>query len=257
MKFELFDYVVQDKESYEAAVKALQTRYETLLAEAGQATSKLKSELLSKDLGFKELNQMIAELETKLAKQEAGHALETKWNTRRPHTENFRYPARTLLNRSELLKIDPRIFFTPADGDLPVINGDDPDAIAFKCLQWVHKNIKYTSDISQFKHEEEWLFAHETLLLRNGDCDDGSILMANMMVKSGIPYWRVRLNAGLTRGGGHCFVTYLSKNEEWLILDWCYDYKSQGQPWSKAEKYFDIWFSFNSRFLFAADMLDR
>ena len=56
---------------------------------------------------------------------------------------------------------------------------------------------------------------------------------------------------------GHCWVTYLSEKNEWLILDWCYNYKTRGQLWRNAEDYFKIWFSFNQKLLFAADMLDR
>ena len=257
MKFEIFGHIVQDKESYDAAFRSLQMRYKGLFSEAGEATSKLKATILNNNLSLQELKHQIAELEGQLAKQKSEDTLETKWNTRRPHTESFRYPARTLLNKSDLLKIDPRVFFTIADGSLPKIGGDNIDEVAYKSLQWVHRNIKYTSDISQFKHKEEWLFSHETLLLRKGDCDDGAILMANMMIRSGIPYWRVRLNAGSVKGGGHCWVTYLSQKDEWLILDWCYNYKTRGQLWSKAENYFKIWFSFNQKFLFAADMLDR
>ena len=253
MKFEIFGYVVQDKDS----LKALEKGYKDIIKAIGVSANKLKTLILSKNLGLQELNIHIAELEDQLAQKKSDEELEIKWNTRRPHTERYRYPARTLLNKSDLIKIDPRVFFTTADGAIPKIKGDNIDEIAFKCLQWVHRNIKYTSDISQFKHKEEWLFAHETLLLKKGDCEDGAILMANMMIRSGIPYWRVRLNAGSVSGGGHCWVTYLSEKNEWLILDWCYHYKTRGQLWRDAENYFKIWFSFNQKYLFAADMLDR
>jgi predicted transglutaminase-like cysteine proteinase len=162
--------------------------------------------------------------------------------------------------------MDPRFFFENQDNGLPLQTGANHDEVALKSLQWVIQNITYTSDLAQFKNPEEWLFPAETLFLRKGDCEDGAILMANMMVKAGIPYWRIRLNAGdvwdgsgipMTGGKiGHCWVTYLRESDNvWVILDWCYN--AGIHKWKDAEDYFDIWFSFNRDFIFAQDRLDK
>jgi len=95
-----------------------------------------------------------------------------------------------------------------------------------------------------------------TVILKNGSilhqCEDGAILMYNIMAKSGIPAHRVRLNAGEVQGGGHAYITYYSDVRGWVILDWCYwpnAAKNLRQRWSTAKRYFGIWFSWNAEFV--------
>jgi len=186
--------------------------------------------------------------------------LETYWNTKRPATNGYTYPARTILDGSVNISMDPRLFWERWDSSIPSFSGEANDAKAMTCLRWVINNIAYTPDVTQFKHIEEWLHAHETFFLRKGDCEDGAILMGNIMLKSGIPYWRIRLNAGDVKGGGHCWVTYLRESDNvWYILDWCYypNDSLRWLPWKAAENYFNIWFSFNRDFIFAQDALDK
>ena len=193
--------------------------------------------------------------------------LETFWNTKRPATNTYTYPARAdPANTGVNIQMDVRFFFENQDSMLPLQVSTSHDDIALKSLQWVINNIQYVSDISQYKAQEEWAFCAETLYNRKGDCEDGAILLANMMVKAGIPKFRVRLNAGDVWDGsgniinkskvGHCWVTYLKEaDNQWYVLDWCY---FQGVTlWKTAEKYFDIWFSFSADNIYAADMLDK
>ena len=186
--------------------------------------------------------------------------IEEYWNTKRLATDDYLYPARTIINGLERVDVDTRIFFTESDSKIPIVDGANNDEKAYNALKKVHDDMVYMSDTSMFKQPEEWLFAYETLALGNGDCEDGAIFMANIMLKSGIPYWRVRLNAGDVNGGGHCWVTYLRESDDkWVILDWCYFYEDaiKGLLWKDAENYFDIWFSFNKYHIFAEDMLDK
>jgi predicted transglutaminase-like cysteine proteinase len=187
--------------------------------------------------------------------------LETYWNTKRPATNNYLYPARLVVDGSYNALVDVRVFYTPEDSTIPKLaGGNNHDDLAMICLDYVINNIRYISDITLFKTAEQWLFAFETLNLGGGDCEDGAILLANIMLKSGVPYWRLRLNAGSVQGGGHAWVTYLRESDNtWYILDWCY-WSSESRKWLKwkdAEKYFDIWFSFSRDNIYAADMLDR
>lgn len=183
--------------------------------------------------------------------------LEKYWNNKRPKTENYKYLARVLFKKR--LPLDPKIFFQINDSGVPFFGeGLSNDDIALKALKYVHDNIQYTSDTSLFKEPEQWLFPFETLHLRKGDCEDGAILIANIMVKSGVPYWRIRLNAGDVQGGGHCWVTYLRESDnKWIILDWCYWYNQRGELWKSAEKYYKIWFSWNTKYVFTGSKLDR
>jgi len=93
-----------------------------------------------------------------------------------------------------------------------------------------------------------------------GDCEDGAILMANMMLLSGVPYWRIRLNAGDVEGGGHAYVTYLRETDnEWYILDWCYwpsESANFKKKWKDAQKYFGIWGSWNTKYIYGVKPTD-
>lgn len=192
-----------------------------------------------------ELNKQIAKL------QQPIDPLEKYWNERRPVT-NWRYKAR------DKTLVDPRIFFQ-YDNTLPSYsNLKTNDEKAINCLAWVNKNIKYT--LKDEKDGEYWKFAYETLRDKRGDCDDGAILIACMMLSSGVPYWRIRINAGSVKGGNHCYVTYLKESDnEWYVLDWCYWFAPLGVKWKLAEKYysdsdgkegFGIWGSCNQKFSF-------
>ena len=181
---------------------------------------------------------------------------EKYWNNKRPKASGYKYLARVLFKKR--LPIDPKVFFQPIDDGIPILGGSSNDETAKKALIYVHDNIKYESDTVQFKEPEQWLFPFETLHLRKGDCEDGAILIANILLKSGVPYWRIRLNSGDVQGGGHCWTTYLRESDNtWQILDWCYWYNPNGVEWKTAEKYYQIWFSWNKKYTFLGDKLDR
>lgn len=135
------------------------------------------------------------------------------------------------------------------------------DDVASTCLNYVSRYFKYTSDEKEF-----WQYADESVSRMKGDCEDGAIMMYNMMVASGVPSWRLRLNAGLVDAAstapsmGHAWVTYLrEKDNQWIVLDWCY-YPSQakkGLLWKDAEHYHKIWFSWNDHGVWEDSKLDR
>ena len=184
--------------------------------------------------------------------------LEAYWNNKRPSINRL-YPARHIYGDTNNTMVDPRIFFQ-TDSTLPDTSDSNNDMKAMRALKHVIKYVNYVGDEVQFKRPETWMFAFETWKRRRGDCEDGAILLANMMLKSGIPYWRIRLNAGDVEGGGHCWVTYLrEEDDKWYILDWCYwpEDSVKWLEWKDAEKYFDIWFSWNNKFIFGDEELDR
>ena len=130
------------------------------------------------------------------------------------------------------------------------------DQVALQCLLWVIDHIKYVSDKSQFGVPEYWCTPSETLHTRKGDCDDGAILLANLMLVAGIPYWKIRLTAGMVHTGeGHAYVTYFCEAlGYWVALDWCYypNRKSVAErPDYKVSKiYGEVWFSWNQKYAF-------
>jgi predicted transglutaminase-like cysteine proteinase len=181
--------------------------------------------------------------------------LEFFWNNKVWHSENFYFQAR------DQRYMDILQFFKQNNLSTPIVQGLTNDAKAINALTWVINNVKYVTDKSQYGAGDQWQWADETIQRKVGDCEDGAILLANIMVASGIPYWRVRLNAGDVKGGGHAWVTYLcEKDNVWYVLDWCYWPSESTQlklPWSKAENYFAIWFSWNNKYAFNKDKLDR
>lgn len=187
--------------------------------------------------------------------------LEAYWNNKRPKNDFYEYPARPPLEGTNNIDLDPRLFYAPEDSNLPIVSGNSHDDIASAALDYVIRRLTYTSDPTQFKLNEAWLFAFETWKLKKGDCEDGAILLANIMLKSGIPYWRIRLNAGDVKGGGHCWVTYLRESDnQWVVLDWCYwpnEAKDLKLLWKDAENYFSIWFSWNVEHIYKNEVFDR
>jgi len=221
------------------------TQYDDELSEAHTTIMGLVNEI-------ELLRHQIDDKDTRIAvsssKQESSQDdIEKYWNNKRKKT-NWVYPGRpNPTDPDKRVFVDPRIFYQQ-DHTLPTYSGTN-DEIASKCLHYVNLKIKYTKDDKDY-----WQFAYETRERKKGDCEDGAILMVNMMIMSGIPYWRVRLNAGKVKGGGHTYVTYLrEENNEWYILDWCYWYKESknfGKKWDDAEKYFTIWGSWNQKYVF-------
>ena len=144
------------------------------------------------------------------------------------------------------------------DNDIPVVTGESDDIIAVNGLKWVIDNITYVSDDSDttYKRNEYWAYPYQTLKHKAGDCEDGAILLANILIKSGIPYWKVRLSAGDVVGGGHCYLTYYdSTNDRWVVLDWCYypNKKSIADriDYKEETNYKEVWFSWNRDYCFS------
>lgn len=127
---------------------------------------------------------------------------------------------------------------------------------AMACLAFVRKNIAYTPDKAQYGVGEMWQYPHETLALGRGDCEDGAILMVSLMRNAGVPAFRTKVAAGnVVVGpnaplGGHAYPLFLrEKDEQWVILDWCYypnalDINSRLAS-QNEDRYKDVWFTFN------------
>jgi len=125
-------------------------------------------------------------------------------------------------------------------------------------------SISYIEDLGKYQTYDWEVEDTHTFVFKNGiitfQCEDGAILMANIMLNSGVPYWRIRINAGNVVGGGHAYVTYLKeKDDKWYVLDWCYWYNASGTLWKNAKKYysdsdgkkgFGIWGSWNAKYIY-------
>ena len=83
----------------------------------------------------------------------------------------------------------------------------------FRLKEWVKRNIKAKPEKGEF-----WKFPFETLRDKEGDCEDLAILLANLLIASGIEAWRVRLCAGKTKAGPHVWVEWFD-GDAWRNLD--------------------------------------
>lgn len=193
---------------------------------------------------------------------------EEYWNNKYPKV-TITYEGRWLKNYGQM-SLDVRDFFVnPNSSELQRIvsdwKGKSDDEKALLCQKWVFSNIKYVSDKSQFGLEEFWEFPYETLHTKRGDCDDLNILLANLMLASGIPYWKIRLAAANVYDkngnfmGGHCFCTYFVESKNyWVAHDTTY--YPDLRPVADRPDYKDsilygkgkVWFSWNMKYAFHA-----
>jgi predicted transglutaminase-like cysteine proteinase len=188
--------------------------------------------------------------------------LKTYWNDKHP-LKPIIYNGRAMPNHKKIIPIDVRQMFWPKDHMLSdeikkhSLDKGDFDNIAWLCQKYIVANYRYVPDIKNINFNEYWQFPNETLVLKLGDCEDGSLLMASLMTTAGIPEWRIRVNAGwaINNNGkreGHGYVTYCrAMDNNWVVLDWCYhpdpSIKVKDKIIAKHnKKYQDIWFSFNS-----------
>lgn len=166
--------------------------------------------------------------------------------------------------------IDPRMFFQKDSSIEDIaktilgqalikdkVQANDWDELAWRAEDWIKKNITYVSDKSVFDLEEYWQFAYETLKLKTADCEDGAILLANLLLELGIPAHRVRLNAGNVSLGGHAYVTYCRKSDnKFAVLDWCFETTRAKIPLRQTHKemrdYYTVWFSWTGKNIFSS-----
>lgn len=116
---------------------------------------------------------------------------------------------------------------------------ETPNETAFAIQNFVCNFLKYKYDDLTAEVPEFWLFPFESIQAEIGDCEDGAILIAALLINAGIPSWRVKVCAAEviadpvfapsdSEVGGHAYCIYLAdrpdseRKLEWVILDWCY-----------------------------------
>ena len=160
-------------------------------------------------------------------------------------------------------KIDLRNFINPYDSFIPKVDGKTDEEKAVNGLKIILDNIKYIDDKSDYGFQEYWSYSYQTWSRKKGDCEDMSILLHNILLKSGVPYWKIRLTCGNVDDGkgkvGHCFVTYYyEKENKWVLLDCCYYPNSLPIELRKDYKeeifYKETWFSWNQKYCFTKDI---
>lgn len=197
----------------------------------------------------------------------------TFWNNKYPKQEII-YAGRGIRNYNNRIPIDVRRMVWPDDYILKSIIKSNNlqkstfDESAHACQQFVVRLLRYVGDKESAGLEECWQFPNETVAIKTGDCEDGAILMASLILNCGVPSWRIRVTAGLVQSaptapkGGHAYVTYCRETDNnWVVLDWCYYQDSRTPIKSKpiantVSIYKDIWFSFNNEFSWSHKQFD-
>jgi hypothetical protein len=158
---------------------------------------------------------------------------------------------------------------------------ETPNETALAIQQFVCKFLKYKYDDLTAEVPEFWLFPFESIQAQIGDCEDGAILIAALLINAGIPNWRVKVAAAEviadpifapsdTDVGGHAYCLYLADRSEskrkleWVILDWCYlqdpeipvEEKPLARDGGTEGAYKDVLFTFNDEFSFAQTALE-
>lgn len=89
---------------------------------------------------------------------------------------------------------------------------------------FVSRRISYEPTQKQ----DPWQFPDETLAVKNGDCEDRALLIASLMIASGISSYNVRValgrmkfvdRTGHTLTGDHVWVMYKTEVGRWLVIE--------------------------------------
>jgi transglutaminase-like putative cysteine protease len=190
------------------------------------------------------------------------------------YTINSKY--RTSVKLTEWLKeqIDnPMQIILDATNEIE--DTDDYDVLMIRILRYIRNRLTYIGDITNWKMNEYWARAFETLESDLGDCEDGAILMYVLARLKGVPANRLMIFAGDVKDPstqelvGHCWLGYKPNGYpiDYVNLDWCYYYTNKDimnrnkfhyegteiQEHSytdeliplKSSNYKEIWFGFN------------
>jgi predicted transglutaminase-like cysteine proteinase len=116
----------------------------------------------------------------------------------------------------------------------------DFDKRAKVVWKYVAEEIEYVYDVKKYKKGDFWLFPPETSQIKKGDCEDGSFLLASLLISSGISPFCVRIVLGKVTDdrnkslGGHFWPVYKNELGKWCILESTLDTVSQEMPGADA-----------------------
>ncbi|GAB4272116.1 MAG: hypothetical protein Kow0092_27120 [Deferrisomatales bacterium] len=132
------------------------------------------------------------------------------------------------------------------------------DEKAHRILLWVQEHIRYVSDREGYGVPEYWAPPTVTARRRQGDCEDGALLLHSLLLHAGVAPDRVRTYAGVVApgpgspGGGHAWTAYRRESDgEWVALDWAYrpdpSPVADRPPLREDPAYLHVWFTVDAR----------
>jgi len=219
------------------------------------ATIILKDELEDKSNEISNLSLVLKSYIEDIYALKYPDPLEDYYNTKYPKTKKL-YNKKFL---SRYIGVDVRCFVGNYHNyRLPIFSSKD-DELAIEALQWIVKNKTYQSDSKSTGLAEYWNFSFESKELTFMDCEDGAILLYDILRANNIPAWRLRIVCGWAispwsgKSAGHAYLAYYSKtHNKWVALDWCYlpnVEPMETQPEYKDVGFYgDVWFSFNENY---------
>ncbi len=208
------------------------------------------------------------------------------WNDKYPKAPII-YTGRALRGEDYYKQIDAdvKVFIKKNDAILyhvieqAQLKKDTFNDTALKVQDFVNGFFKYKYDEETADCPEFWQFPFESIQSGIGDCEDGAILIASLLINAGIPSWRVKVAGGGvltdpvfapsdTELAGHAWCIYLAERPdskrglEWVILDWCYspdpdtpiEEKPLAKNGGKQGGYKETWFTFNDEYSWAIDL---
>jgi predicted flap endonuclease-1-like 5' DNA nuclease len=203
------------------------------------------------------------------------------WNTKWEKAPII-YTARALRGESYKKQIDADVKTFIKDNDAILwyvisqakLHRETANETAWIIQKFVCDFLNYIGDDESVECPEFWQFPFESIQSEIGDCEDGAILIASLLINAGIPSWRVKVVAAQvmtnplfpsSEEGGHAYCIYLadspesSRKLEWVILDWCYlqdpevaiEKKPLARDGGQDGAYKQVWFTFNDRYSWA------
>jgi hypothetical protein len=199
------------------------------------------------------------------------------------------YTGRALRGESykKQIDVDVKVFIQKDDAILWHVitqlglRRENPNETALAVQNFVCNFLKYKYDDITSDCPEFWQFAFESIQSEIGDCEDGAILTASLLINAGIPSWRVKVCAGYVKAdpvvapsdeeeGGHAYCIYLAdrpdseRKLEWVILDWCYlqdpeipiEEKPLARDYGHEGAYKEVIFTFNDEFSWAQNAFE-
>jgi hypothetical protein len=114
----------------------------------------------------------------------------------------------------------------------------DFDRRAMVVWRFIAEQIRYIYDTTKYKKADFWLFPPETYQIRMGDCEDGSFLLASLLIAGGVSPFCVRVVLGRALDGngkslgGHCWPVYKNETGRWCILESTLDSVPSSMPYA-------------------------
>ena len=159
-----------------------------------------------------------------------------------------------------------------ASGDAKRFNAREVGAFDFRAdtiVRWVGDYIRYTADRPSRRQTAPgvWQFPDETLHVKAGDCEDRALLLASLLLASGVSAYNIRVALGrmVFRGAkkevaafDHVWVVYKREDGDWDVLEPVKMPKRR--PRAKSAEHstmLSVPFEYEPHFLFNSDHLWR